>query len=67
MMLFKVGIWLNYTAPKQQGGKGTHVVSIYFVENTILDILHLSSKHILSTKLWGVYDYFFLLLFLGWT
>lgn len=67
MMWLKVGIWLNCTAPKQQGGKGTHVVSIYFVENTILDILYLSSKYILSTKLLGVYDYFFLWLFVGWT
>lgn len=40
-------------------------VEAFFVNGTVLDILHLPSKYTLSTKLWDVNDYFFLLLFVG--
>ena len=67
MMLFRVGIWLNYIAPKQAGGKGANRVNMYFVKDTILSVIHLSSNYIVPAKFWGMYDYFFLLLFTGWT
>lgn len=50
MMSFRVGIWLNYTAPKEGGGKGTNMGNIYFVKHIILGILHVLSKYVLSKK-----------------
>lgn len=67
MMSFRVGIWLDYIAPKQGGGKGANRVNMYFVKDTIPSVVHLSSNYIVSAKFWGMYIYFFLLLFAGWT
>lgn len=49
-MLFRVGIWLNYIAPKQGGGTGANRVNTYFAKDTILSVVHLSSNCILSAN-----------------